>query len=663
MKTSFTYSYKSTKPPLLLVFYFMSILCARAQNNTVTLLLQQLQAAKPDIERIQIYKSLSDLYSNKNPDSALLMAERSLEIAQNIKFEEGTANAFVAKGRALVALEKYPEALRSHFSGLKISEQLKLDSLTERCYSEIGLLYNAIGNTTKALYYVEHADSLAKSLSGRGEQSYIYLNLGVVYRKKNFYDSAISYNIRALVLERKTKDSLTIAIALYNISDNYIKKHMYGKALPYLQESWAISKEIDDFVGIAYCNDAFGMIKYYTRDYTSSINYFEEALSQANQLKMREIKKNCYNYLYLNYIKTGNYKSALDFRNKEIAITDSINYIKKDKEIKNIVIDYQVDQQNDRIALLEKDKQIRDVIITTETLKRNLLSLGILLLAALGFFILKGYLQKNKLSIQLEKQNKAIRNQNLQLEELNNVKTKLFSIVSHDLRGPIGSVKSIMDLIQNNLVSADEIKTIIPKLNITLQQTSHLLDNLLYWARSQMNGMALNTKSFDINKVVHQNIGLVENRANDKGVTLQIVTEDDTLFAHADEPTTDIVTRNLIENAIKFSSTGDEILVHTEIKNTEVVVSVIDHGKGIPHADQSKIFNRFATHTTFGTAREKGSGLGLLLCKELVENNKGKIWFTSEPGKGSTFNFSLPAGENTNEVYLDVVTKETGAYA
>jgi two-component system sensor histidine kinase/response regulator len=663
VKTSFTYLVKLKKWPLLVVFFIMNTVLAQAQNNTVTLLLGQLQSAKQDVEQVSIYKSLSDLYSNKNPDSALLMAERSLDIAQRIKFKEGAANAFVARGKALVALEQYPEALRSHFSGLKISQQLKLDSLTERCYSEIGLLYSAIGNTTKALYYIDQADSLAKSPSGRGEQSYIYLNLGEVYRKKNFYDSAISYNIRALVLERKTKDSLTIAIALYNISDNYIRKHMYTKAMPYLEEAWAISKEIDDFVGIAYCNDALGMIKYYTSDYVSSIHYFEEALAQANQLKMREIKKNCYSYLYLNYIKTGNYKSALDFRNKEIAITDSINNIRKDKEIKNIVIDYQVDLQNDKIALLEKDKQIRDVIIKTDTLKRNLLSLGILLLAALGFFIFKSYLQKNKLSIQLEKQNKEIRNQNLQLEELNNVKTKLFSIVSHDLRGPIGSVKSIMDLIQDNMISADEIKTIIPKLNVTLLQTTHLLDNLLYWAKSQMNGMAINKSDFDINRIVSQSTTLVENRASNKGVNLRLVTEHNSLFVHADEPTIDIVTRNLIENAIKFSSAGDEIIVQTEIKNTEVVVSVRDQGKGIPHADQSKIFNRFATHTTFGTAREKGSGLGLLLCKELVENNKGKIWFTSEPGQGSTFTFSLPASKNAIDANFNSIKKQVFTYA
>lgn len=153
---------------------------------------------------------------------------------------------------------------------------------------------------------------------------------------------------------------------------------------------------------------------------------------------------------------------------------------------------------------------------------------------------------------------------------------------------------------------------------------------------------------FNINFVLDQNLQLLQIRAKEKKINLLLERSDD-VYVYADEPTTDIVTRNLIENAIKFSNAGDTITVHAKVNNTNAIISVIDNGKGIPYEDQGKIFNRLSTYTTFGTSKEKGSGLGLLLCKELIENNKGKIWFTSEPGKGSTFSFSLPIKNNKTD--------------
>ena len=627
----------------------MSVVSAHAQNNDADLLLQKLQSTNQDLDKVDIYYALSKLYANKNPDSALLMADNSLAIARRINSKKGIALAYIVKGEALLALERFEEALKCDVNCLQISEQLKLAVITEKAYNDIGLLYSAMGNISRALYYLRLSYNHAKSTGGSGLKSYIYMNLGDVYRKNKQYDSAIFYNTCALKMERVTHDSLVIAISLFNIGENYIKKEMYVKALPYLKESLEISTKINDYVGFPYCNEAYSQIYYNQGNYALSIEFAKKGLDQAKSLKISEIKKSCYNLLYLNYTRLENYKEALVCRDQEIILSDSINSLKKDKEIKNIVMDYQLEKQNSRIALLEKDKEFKDVELKTESLKRNILGIASVLLALIGCFVFRSYLQKRKLSLQLEKQNKEILDQNQQLEELNNVKTKLFSIVSHDLRGPIGSVKSIMDLMQADMISADETKTIIPQLSDSLLQTSHLLDNLLYWAKSQMNGMILKQTNFDINLVVQQNIQLIQSRATGKKVKLYLETDTDTLFVQADEPTTDIVTRNLIENAIKFSSPGDQIIVHTEINNDEVIISVKDEGKGIPYADQSKIFNKLGTHTTFGTSREKGSGLGLLLCKELVENNKGKIWFTSEPGKGSTFTYSLPYKNNVND--------------
>jgi signal transduction histidine kinase len=264
------------------------------------------------------------------------------------------------------------------------------------------------------------------------------------------------------------------------------------------------------------------------------------------------------------------------------------------------------------------------------------------LLGLWAFFLARGNAQKQRLNGLLTIRNQEIRKQNKQLEDLNAVKNKLLSIIGHDLRSPIATLKGFVDLMKQSSLSQAQILFFSTKMSESLEATSHLLDNLLFWAKSQMEGMEANAKSFDLRSLIGQNQRLVQGRADEKKIMLLTDEHSFPLMVYADEIMVDLVIRNLVENAIKFSRAGDTVSILAVAGQEAITVTIADTGQGIPVENQDKIFSRSVTFTTAGTLREKGSGLGLALCKELVEKNGGTIRYETVPGKGTSFIFTLP---------------------
>lgn len=232
--------------------------------------------------------------------------------------------------------------------------------------------------------------------------------------------------------------------------------------------------------------------------------------------------------------------------------------------------------------------------------------------------------------------------QNHQLEKINETKNILFSIIGHDLRGPFAYLLTMIELMKDKTITPDEQDYFLSKFSENIMVTDNLLNNLLYWAKSQMDGFTSNKVVFDIQLLAARNIKLLKARGDNKGIEIKQQGNSDFLKVYADESMIDLVIRNLIENAMKFSKQGDSITILIENEKAFVKLAIIDTGKGIPIEDQPKIFNKLSSFTTYGTNNEKGSGLGLLLCKELIEKNNGEIWFESKPGQGTVFYITIP---------------------
>ncbi len=226
-----------------------------------------------------------------------------------------------------------------------------------------------------------------------------------------------------------------------------------------------------------------------------------------------------------------------------------------------------------------------------------------------------------------------------ELLELNQFKDKVFSIVSHDFRSPLNSLKGTLALYLQGMISHDEMKSLASGLLEKLNTTSNMLDNLLHWAKNQLQGIHVNLRQIDVQKLAEENVELIWPLADKKGVSLKCEAESP-IMAFADEEMIKLVLRNLISNAVKFSFKGGEVRITLFENEDQIVAGVQDCGVGMSKTQLKNLFNPSAQISP-GTNNEKGMGLGLILCKEFVEKNGGKLWAESEEGKGNSFYFTL----------------------
>jgi PAS domain S-box-containing protein len=224
----------------------------------------------------------------------------------------------------------------------------------------------------------------------------------------------------------------------------------------------------------------------------------------------------------------------------------------------------------------------------------------------------------------------------------NATKDKMFSIIAHDLRGPIGNLKAMMELLLESPEEFEftEITEILSSLKDSSVSTYDLLENLLNWAKSQQGLVEYIPDVYDIKAVITNSISTQKANAENKKITISNEVAQG-LKVICDVNMIKTVLRNLISNAIKFTKEEGKITIYYQLTDGSVIISVRDTGVGIEEKNLSKIFNENEYFTTYGTNREKGSGLGLMLCKEFIEKNNGKIWVESVFGKGATFHFTL----------------------
>jgi len=226
-----------------------------------------------------------------------------------------------------------------------------------------------------------------------------------------------------------------------------------------------------------------------------------------------------------------------------------------------------------------------------------------------------------------------------ELNESNQVKNKLFSIISHDLKNEIHGLDSTLNLLGDNTISTAEFKETIPILADSTHQTSILLNNLLNWSKSQLKELNAKPIAFDINEVIIDKFTFFEPKAESKNIELTNKLGPTLVFA--DKDMFAIVSQNLIANAIKFCNSGDSITLTAKEKEQHYEICFEDTGVGIAQENIDKLFAE-DTFTTNGTQQETGTGLGLKICKELIELNKGTIMVDSTLGKGSVFCITLP---------------------
>lgn len=395
-----------------------SFLPCRIKAQSLESLFKRLDSAGSDSAKVIIYYSISRFYWNKNADSILLMSKKAEQIAEKIHFQYGLALGDLSKGVAYDLKEDYPEALNCYLKALRISERSGNEGLTGNLYNDIGIVYAGMGNYTKANEYYFACLQIAKKNGDKQQSADLLINLAESFKNSGAYDSAIAYNNIALPLDAELKDSVGVATILLNIGDDYKKNNQPEKGLAYFRKCMALAERIHDVEDIAWANLSMAQAWLLEDKASLSIQYATTALKIARRISFSQIIKESYSVLYSAYRRQGNFAKALDYRNLEIALKDSIYTIEKDKKIKNLESGYELEKKQHEIDMLNKDKLIQQRDIADERQKRIIFIAGALFFGMGAFFLFKSNQEKERLNRQLKAQNQEILQQNEKLEEL-----------------------------------------------------------------------------------------------------------------------------------------------------------------------------------------------------------------------------------------------------
>jgi signal transduction histidine kinase len=619
-------------------------------TSNTTLAIAQNNEALQICERNHDQKGISSVYNNLaiiyddqgDYKTSLGYYFKSLKIRQDTKDKWGIASSYNNIGNTYLELGNYAEALSYLFKGLLIREEIQDEDAVSNSLSNIAGAYFMLGKYKEALDYNYRALAIDERAGNKQGIMSSLIIIGGVYHNQNELEKALNSYKKALKLAEEMENPQSIALCLMNIGELYISLKNYTDAEACFTKALTTWHENLDLTSIAVSNTNLGIIYLNTGRVQKSIESLQKGFALASQIGNQFNTLKASENLATAYAQLGDFKNAYVYIKQNLAYKDSLFNEETVKKAHQIEFDFLLTKKQNEITLLQKDKSIQNA----ENEKQRFLLVALTLITCLIAIIAVVFYrnrQKEKASkelILLQKQ--EIEKQTLTLEELNLLKDKTFSVLSHDLRSPLASLSGLMMLMDHHAISPEEFDTLKDKLNHQLKGVSLLLDNLLHWSKSHIqSNYPLSKESCSVKELAEQNIALLDEMSVPKNIKLDVNISDN-LFVYANRDQVDIVIRNLLSNAFKFTKPEGNISIQAERKDHQVVLSVKDSGVGMSEEYISHLFTNTPNQSKYGTSGEKGTGIGLLLCKEFITKNNGSIWVTSKLGEGSTFYISLP---------------------
>lgn len=650
-----------------LLVFLASVLCIAAVPCTaqsVSDLVKAVEKADGDSLKVAAYQNLINYYRYSNMDSALLYAHAGLAFARGQHYHKGEAMmtysiglvldrhgvleqaeihyrdakamfeelgmtkgvAGAANGLGVVAGKtgRYDEATRFFVEALDLYEKISHREGIVQTLIKLGVVNDHLGNLDKALEYYLKAEKLNATLPSSNATLTLLNNIGIIYGRRNDLHTAVKYFQRGVLKNDIERNTGAHILLLESLGLAYQKLGYQDSARHYQQEALNLARQyhLPEEEARALLNLA-AMVG--ANDRNQSLSLLQEALEIAQGLQQLVLVTEVYEAMIGLYKEMGEYKLAMELAEKRQVLKDSLFTVEKSREIANLQATQELARQEDEIRHLalrnEKSVFQRNVMFSV--------AVAAMLIVVIVWFYTR---RISKLNQRLIRKQEALRNSN-------ETKDKLFSILGHDLRAPLHRVIGLLNLLSLERKNEDE-SGILKKLKQQLQGTMETLDNLLVWGQNQLKGIRLDQQTLNVKERIMKSLMLSSDYAMQKNIQLVDNVSPD-VRVYADPSHFDFVIRNLLSNAIKFSHAGGTVSVSASTyPGDEVIFSVADSGVGIPEAAQQKIFvpgNASAT----GTWNEKGTGIGLMLCKEYIAENGGKLWLESAEGKGSTFYFSL----------------------
>jgi len=607
--------------------------------------------SKEDIRKVDSLNRLA--LQQKRTDVAralnnLFMAEN---LASASQYQKGLATAYLYQAGIFRQSGYEKRALSTYYKSLQLFKSIKDTFNIAFASQQIAVSLQTDGNTDEAIQMYNESLNVYTALNRKEDIINIKNNLGLIELNQEHF----------LKAELHFKEALTSSIAI---------KYVYGekKALYHLGLFEEKSKNLK--AAETYYLQSLSKDEMLKDKYGAALNGLQLASLNLKQ-NMPDAAIAMAKIAYQNAYAVSAYNLMKDAANKMIEVYRQKADIPKASQWQDSLVKIlQAQNENEKVYALNfidviKSQDIQKINAENEVVNARRVQREQLLIITVGTFILiivavlavlalvnyqrqrffgKELKQKNEIieknSASLDRLNKEISNQNLLLEEDNRTKNKLLSIISHDLRTPLVNTKGVLNLVNQGMVPQEESERLLQLLETQYIGTTSLLDNLLFWIKGQMNGMGDDKVKVGLYQLMksledEQRLPLLKKKIDlrnniDKGIV--IVVEKEMIR---------IVCRNLISNAIKFTNENGYIELSSRIAGNELYLTVTDCGIGMSKEAIEKV-NAKQYYNTTGTSYEKGSGFGLMLCRDLISKNGGELIIESEPGKGSAFTVTIP---------------------
>lgn len=596
----------------------------------------------------------------KDTDAAIEIGLRAIELADSLKLyiELAKVNNYLGS-IYLHYIKNIKKSIPYFHKALEISLMNSDTVQTAYAYNNLGDAFYLIGNAPLANEYGKSSLKYFQLLKNQKGIAYSYINLGLVSRIDKKYDLAIDYFNMAIDIRKEINDKIGVASAHYEIAVSYYEKQEYILAKKYFQRSLELHKQLDNKMYIALSLNGLADLCYVEKNYTEALRTYDKAFQYniegdhptgilQNLLgkalvfsKIGELKKGeqaLHKALYIanelgfssNILKTyktyanfytniGDYKLANENYQNYLNIYDSLFTAQQVETLKEMQNSFIMSQNLNRI----------NRNLETQQKESTFLFITVVIFILLGSALLWKYVSNVKL--------------NKKLKQINHSKDKLFSIISHDLRSPFNSILGFSDLLlkEVNTGDLDKIGKYGKYINQLSMQSVELINKLSSWSRTQRGVLKLEKEKCNLNSLIKEIFKNIEILANKKHVSLNLYV-DQKLEIIADKEVLRIVLTNLLTNAIKFTSNKGYVEISSKQQAKSITISIKDNGVGIDGENLRKLFSINENYTTLGTNDEKGTGLGLIICKELIDLHQGKIEVKSIVGEGSVFTIILP---------------------
>jgi two-component system, sensor histidine kinase and response regulator len=598
--------------------------------------------AKPDTSKVHLLFALADEYEKNQakPDTAIFYHEQAIELSKKIAYTAGIYDNLFAKAIILQYNKGDESVVLGYYNDcLKMAEKLGDNRRISRAYYGMALVNDHQRNSEKFLEYVKLAYKYGELSSNASAKIKPLLALGNYFDEKNKFDSAEVYLLKAYKVFNEMAGTPQIQsnhlMVLSNLGAVYNKLGKPKEALIYFQKLISFSENIKDIQSLSNLLLTIAQLNFKQKNYDIALTYTNRVLA-LKQYKAWYIQDNIVDAYTLQseiYAQKGVFDKALETYKTSVTLKDSVLKAKTSEDM--------------RLNTL-KIQSASDLEKKQNELKRQE-TYSMLIAAILGIILFFSVLFYRNMR-EKEKQNKLLTTQQAQLElqkeelgKVNTTKDRLFSIVAHDLRAPLGSLRALLSLWDAKMLSPEKFEDISSKVKSNVNSLHVSLENLLQWSFSQLQGIESKPIRFNISDKVNEEIALLSDLAELKNIQIKNTISNDT-FVEADINQIGVVVRNLLSNAIKFTKIGGTIYLSNVIKNDKVLIEIKDEGIGMSPDTVQKIFTVGNANVRRGTANEKGTGLGLIVVKEFIEKNNGQLTIDSVENEGTSIGFSLKKG-------------------